>query len=464
MKTTIRLKNLLTVCLLSIALAFAVNFSLYAQQQNDKEINDDEDLFDASTDYKEMYKDLSDDGEWIELTKSELTEQTSEDDGSGSGYSNKNEADGLRIVFVWRPRGYYSGWTPYSNGRWIYTDCNWYWHSYYSWGWGPYHYGRWVYSYIYGWIWIPGRYWAPSWVDWCYTDYYVGWYPRYPRFHRTFNYHRYYERHYDHWVFVNRDKMLDPKINKNLILGSETNKEILSKSDINTQTNKYLDGKIVSAGPPVKDIEKTMGKKIDTKHIDFTDSKSDSKIVKKDIVAYKPGSETGSKNKDVTSSKNNTTKNTDITGNKKTMNTDITSGKKTKNTDVTSNKKTKNTDVTSSKNENTKDITSSKNKVTKDKSGVTKNENGSKKNKDVTKTKNDNRVTSNYSESNTGKKNNKTFEKQNGSRNKNSDYSFRKENSGSREKFNSQKNVMRRESPKISGREYTGSRGNKKTK
>ncbi|MCE1166166.1 MAG: hypothetical protein LWX07_12275 [Bacteroidetes bacterium] len=379
MKTILRIKNLLMVCFMSAAMALTVNFSLYSQQQNDKDIDDDEDLFDASTDYKDMYKDLSNDGEWIDLTKSELTEQTSADDGTGSGISNKNEADGMRIVHVWRPWGYYSGWTPYSNGRWIYTDCNWYWHSYYSWGWGPYHYGRWVYSYLYGWVWIPGRNWAPSWVDWCYTDSYVGWYPRYPRFYRTFNYHRYYERHYDHWVFVDRNKMLDPKINKNLIHSSETNKDIISNSKINTQTNKYLNGKIVSAGPPVKDIEKTMGKKIDTKKINFTEAKDNSKIVKKDLYAYKPGGETISKNKN---SDNNSLK-----------------------TDKTKNKST---ERVSTKTDKKKDVTSVKNNDTGKKDKITKNDNGSKKNNNVTKTRNENNVSvNNYTnKTDTRKKNN----------------------------------------------------------
>jgi len=34
-------------------------------------------------------------------------------------------------------------WQPYFNGgRWLYTDCGWYWLSDYSWGWAPFHYGR----------------------------------------------------------------------------------------------------------------------------------------------------------------------------------------------------------------------------------------------------------------------------------------------------------------------------------
>ncbi|MGV8017961.1 MAG: DUF6600 domain-containing protein [Ignavibacteria bacterium] len=392
MKTIIRIKNFLAVSALSLALLFTVNSSLYSQQQYDKEVDDDEDLFDASTDYKSMYDDLSSDGEWIQLTKAELTEQTSDEDGTGSGYSSNTEADNFTIVFVWQPRGYHSGWTPYSNGRWIYTDYNWYWHSYYKWGWAPYHYGRWVYSAYYGWIWIPGRHWAPSWVDWCYSDYHVGWYPRYPRFHRTFSYHRYYERHYTHWVFVERHKMLDPKINSNLIVSSELNKDLISKSSMTTQTNKYLNGKIVSAGPPVQDIEKTMGKKIDVKHINYTESKEDSKVVKSGIYAYKPDDKSDSKNtgnKQITNVKDeNKNKDANITGNgNKEKTKDLTSESKQKNTKSgnieTGTKTVKKKEVTKTKQENTNRTGQQNTKVTKsgNNSGVSKENSGTKTSK-----------------------------------------------------------------------------------
>ncbi len=392
MKTIIRIKNFLAVSALSLALLFTVNYSLYSQQQYDKEVDDDEDLFDASTDYKSMYDDLSNDGEWIQLTKAELTEQTSDEDGTGSGYSSNNEADNFTIIFVWQPRGYHSGWTPYSNGRWIYTDYNWYWHSYYKWGWAPYHYGRWVYSAYYGWIWIPGRHWAPSWVDWCYSDYYVGWYPRYPRFHRTFSYQRYYERHHTHWVFVERHKMLDPKINSNLIVSSELNKDLISKSSMTTQTNKYLNGKIVSSGPPVQDIEKTMGKKIDVKHINYAESKEDAKIVKSDLYAYKPDEKSGSKNtgnKQTTNVKDeNKNKDANISknGNKEKTN-DLTTESKQKNTKSgnveTGTKTIKKKEVTKTKQENTNRTGQQNTKVTKsgNNTGVSKENSGTKTNK-----------------------------------------------------------------------------------
>jgi hypothetical protein len=70
------------------------------------------------------------------------------------------------------------GWRPYCDGgRWIYTDCGWYWYSDYTWGWAPFHYGRWFSHPSHGWCWYPGYTWSPSWVSWRYTDSYCGWAP-----------------------------------------------------------------------------------------------------------------------------------------------------------------------------------------------------------------------------------------------------------------------------------------------
>src|SRR4029450_7937003 len=41
---------------------------------------------------------------------------------------------------VWQPREYETGWNPYYDGHWVYTDCGWTWVSDYGWGDLPYHY------------------------------------------------------------------------------------------------------------------------------------------------------------------------------------------------------------------------------------------------------------------------------------------------------------------------------------
>ncbi len=70
------------------------------------------------------------------------------------------------------------GWRPYCHGgRWVYSDCGWYWMSSYSWGWAPFHYGRWFCHAQRGWCWAPGNVWGPSWVSWRYNGNYCGWAP-----------------------------------------------------------------------------------------------------------------------------------------------------------------------------------------------------------------------------------------------------------------------------------------------
>src|SRR5579871_662474 len=69
-------------------------------------------------------------------------------------------------------------WRPYwDRGRWVYTDCGWYWQSDYSWGWGPFHYGRWFQDPKRGWCWQPDHTWGPAWVSWRQSADYCGWAP-----------------------------------------------------------------------------------------------------------------------------------------------------------------------------------------------------------------------------------------------------------------------------------------------
>src|SRR5208283_383348 len=40
-----------------------------------------------------------------------------------------------------------------------------------------FHYGRWFRHSYYGWCWMPGNTWGPSWVSWRYAGGYYGWAP-----------------------------------------------------------------------------------------------------------------------------------------------------------------------------------------------------------------------------------------------------------------------------------------------
>ncbi|TAK64829.1 MAG: hypothetical protein EPO24_03005 [Bacteroidetes bacterium] len=81
---------------------------------------------------------------------------------------------------VWRPVNMHHGWRPYLYGRWVWTDYGWYWYSDEPFGWATFHYGRWVYDDFYGWVWTPDDVWGPAWVEWRYSDDYIGWAPLSP--------------------------------------------------------------------------------------------------------------------------------------------------------------------------------------------------------------------------------------------------------------------------------------------
>jgi hypothetical protein len=82
-----------------------------------------------------------------------------------------------RHGWCWYPAYVDQGWRPYSNGHWVWTDGGWYWESEEPWAWATYHYGRWTWDDYYGWVWVPGTDWAPSWVAWREGGGYVGWAP-----------------------------------------------------------------------------------------------------------------------------------------------------------------------------------------------------------------------------------------------------------------------------------------------
>jgi len=89
-----------------------------------------------------------------------------------------------RFGDVWVPASRPRDWRPYTVGHWVYTDdYGWYWvtdDQEADWGWIAYHYGRWYRDADYGWCWIANDVWGPAWVDWRYSDQYVGWAPEPP--------------------------------------------------------------------------------------------------------------------------------------------------------------------------------------------------------------------------------------------------------------------------------------------
>jgi hypothetical protein len=128
-----------------------------------------------------------------------------------------------------------SGWRPYcDNGEWLWSDCGWYWHSYYSWGWAPFHYGRWFCHANRGWLWCPDRVWGPSWVCWRNSANWCGWAPLPPGAHFIAGHGwRFHGAHVGidfgfglgaaHFTFVAHDRFGDRHVGTHALRGGDAN-------------------------------------------------------------------------------------------------------------------------------------------------------------------------------------------------------------------------------------------------
>jgi hypothetical protein len=79
---------------------------------------------------------------------------------------------------VWVP-AVAQGWSPYSNGRWVWQVNDYVWLPFDPW-YAPFHFGRWNWAATIGWFWIAprgGAYWSPGYVGWSVSNDEVSWVP-----------------------------------------------------------------------------------------------------------------------------------------------------------------------------------------------------------------------------------------------------------------------------------------------
>ena len=222
---------------------------------------------DRGIDFNYFYVQLAQQGEWIEID---------------------------RDVFVWRPMNVSYSWRPYSSGKWIYSEYGWYWDSYEPFGWATYHYGRWYYDDYYGWVWMPGYEWGPSWVEWRYNDVYVGWapLPPYAEFRASIGIHFTITWHsnYTYWNFITYDHFCGFDVNR-YIVHNRYNYRIFSKTRYRTDYG-YRDGRIINRGIGREYVERRAGYRIAQRKIGFTktmEGYKKSRISRgKDVLAFRP--------------------------------------------------------------------------------------------------------------------------------------------------------------------------------
>jgi len=280
------------------------DMEMAAINENDL-MESDEDLL--NVDYREFYDELAPHGEWIEVTDKDigldLKKETSSSEKHGRTISISDlfgvkdaYAGGVAFgaFFIWRPspelavsivagepEPYY---VPYANGQWVYTDAGWYFAAPTYYEEIVHHYGRWIYSPALGWVWVPGRVWAPAWVEWRVSPGYVAWMPLAPSVYIVNNYIYSPPIYENRFIIVENRYFYEPFIYKYKHHGN--------KIFINEMTRvdgiKIVNNRIYNYGPELTVIEKDRGSKIDIVKINRVKDIKDVKHAGSEINSYSP--------------------------------------------------------------------------------------------------------------------------------------------------------------------------------
>jgi hypothetical protein len=238
----------------------------------------DEDLL--SVDYKEFYDQLAPHGEWIEVTEDNIDIELK---GTASGESQHRKMSfaeffGVKdayadvdvgAFFVWKPSpnlavGVVTGepviYTPYTNGQWVYTDAGWYFRAPTAYEEVVHHHGRWMHSPTIGWVWMPGRVWAPAWVDWRENDTYVAWAPVPPSIYIVNDVIVTPPVIEEQYVVVERRYFVEPTVYKYMY--KENKNKIMIKEWRRPAGITVVDHAVVNIGPDINVIQTVIGRDV----------------------------------------------------------------------------------------------------------------------------------------------------------------------------------------------------------
>lgn len=279
------------------------NLEAAAVDENDI-TESDEDL--TSVNYMEFYEQLAPHGEWIQVKPEDIgmkPQAVRRDMNSSPGFTASVHAtassyESSGMVFVWKPstslavksvEGTEPVYVPYSNGKWVNTNSGWYFKANSPAEETTSHYGRWVNNPEAGWLWVPGRVWAPAWVDWKQNDQYISWAPIPPS------------------VYLVKDEMNTPVIdNSNYMI---VEKRYFVEPDVYKYNNTYyengeriivndfsslvglvlVDGRLINKGPDFGVIRSIYGKEIPLVNIQNVRNFNEVKYTGNEYFVYKPG-------------------------------------------------------------------------------------------------------------------------------------------------------------------------------
>jgi hypothetical protein len=276
----------------------------------------DEDLM--TVDYKEFYDQLAPHGEWIQVQpeevglKSKLTSYRSSgnNDFSISNLFGVNDAyadANVGMVFVWKPSSDLAVSTtlgdvsvvqsplvqtpvyvPYTNGQWVNTDAGWYFKAPTPVEETVSHYGRWVNSPTAGWLWVPGRVWAPAWVDWKQNDDYVSWAPLPPSVYINNGTMSAPIIDDNNYLIVNRKYFLEPTVYRYNNVYYDNGNTILLSDMKRTDGIVVYNNTIINRGPDVNIIQTIYGRNIDLVKIQHVRNFNEIRYSDREYFVYRP--------------------------------------------------------------------------------------------------------------------------------------------------------------------------------
>lgn len=249
-----RLSLLFSIAILGIFSVQNVSAQYYDDNDNNGYYDDRYD----NGDYQQFYDDLSPHGTWMQ------------DPAYG---------------YVWSPRVGRDFRPYYSNGHWAMTDLGNMWVSSYSWGWIPFHYGRWVFNDYYGWLWVPGRTWAPAWVVWRQSNAYYGWAPMGPSVSINFNFGNYYNSYYDYWNFIPCGNLYSGNYGRYRM--RNVNYNFFNQTTIINNYHSHNSNRFF-AGPRAADVRRVTGRDVRTYKVSQVNTRGRTSVRGNDIRVYAP--------------------------------------------------------------------------------------------------------------------------------------------------------------------------------
>jgi hypothetical protein len=272
----------------------------------------DEDLL--TVDYKVFYDELAPHGEWIEVTGKELGLDLKKGSGSGANQNSNHRRISLSQLFgindayaadfefgsffVWKPSsdlaiGVTAGdaavapvYTPYTNGQWVYSSYGWYFKAPTAHEEIVHHYGRWVHSPAIGWTWVPGRVWAPAWVEWREDDVNIAWSPIPPSVYIVAGEIPVLPVYEDSYVIVEKRYFVEPVV-YNYIYSDKEYKKLL-KSMRRPKGVVIVNNVIVNQGPAVLEIERYYGSNIGVVKVHKVDNIKDIQFTGTELNVFAP--------------------------------------------------------------------------------------------------------------------------------------------------------------------------------